>query len=72
METQKQIAETQELDQRRSNCLTVTLWWVKGTMETFVTVLDTKQNPPVEHHIEVPEGENPYHVFHHPMGLIDG
>lgn len=69
METE--LLETKELDQRKADYLTITLWWVKGTMETFVTVLDTKRTPPIEHHIDVPEGVLPHVVFQHPMAYLD-
>lgn len=66
-----ELLETKELDQRKSDRLTVTLWWVKGTMETFVTVLDTRSTPPVEHHIDTPEGIEPHEVYAHPFAFID-
>lgn len=65
------LLETKELDQRKSDRLTVTLWWVKGTMDTFVTVLDTNSTPPVEHHIEVPDGTMPHDVYEHPFAYLD-
>lgn len=64
------LAEVKELDSRKADRLTVTLWWVQGTMETFVTVLDTNPTPPVEHHIEVPEGVLPHAVFQHPFSYL--
>lgn len=68
----EELLETKELDQRRNNGLTVTLWWVKNTMQTFVTVLDTNPTPPVEHHIEVPEGVLAHEVYQHPMAYLPG
>jgi hypothetical protein len=65
-----ELLETKELDSRKADKLTVTLWWVKGTMETFVTVLDTRSHPPVEHHIEVPEGTQPHDVYKHPFAYL--
>lgn len=65
-----ELLETKELDQRKNDGLTVTLWWVKNTMETFVTVLDTKTTPPTEQHIDVPEGVLPHHVYAHPMRYL--
>lgn len=65
------LLETKELDQRKNDGLTVTLWWVKNTMDTFVTVLDTKTTPPVEHHIDVPHGVLPHAVYQHPMRYLD-
>lgn len=64
------LLETKELDQRRNNGLTVTLWWVKNTMQTFVTVLDINTTPPVEYHIDVPEGVLPHAVYQHPMAYL--
>jgi hypothetical protein len=66
-----ELLETKELDSRKNDGLTVTLWWVKNTMQTFVTVLDTKPNPPIEHHIDVPEGVSPYDIFNHPMPFME-
>lgn len=65
-----ELLETKELDQRKNDRLTVTLWWVKGTMDTFVTVLDTNTTPPIEHHIDVPEGVLPHEVYQHPMRYV--
>ncbi|HYG84577.1 MAG TPA: hypothetical protein VD907_06925 [Verrucomicrobiae bacterium] len=64
------LLETKELDSRQNDGLTVTLWWVKNTMDTFVTVLDTKTQPPVEHHIDVPKGVLPHAVYYHPMAYL--
>lgn len=62
--------ETKELDRRQNDKRVVTLWWVKGTMDTFVTVLDMNPSPPVEHHIDVPKGVLPHHVYQHPMAYL--
>lgn len=62
--------ETKELSRRKNDGLTVTLWWVKHTMDTFVTVLDTNQEPPVEHTIDVPKGVLPHTVYKHPMAYL--
>jgi hypothetical protein len=67
---EKQSPETKELDSRQNSGLTITLWWVRNTMQTFVTVLDANQTPPVEHHIDVPEGVDPYKVYQHPMTYL--
>lgn len=64
------LHETKELDSRRNDGLTVTLWWVKNTLDTFVTVLDINQEPPVEHHIDVPKGVMPHSVYQHPMRYL--
>lgn len=66
----EELFETKELDSRKANKLTVTLWWVKGTMDTFVTVLDTEPDPPVEHVIDVPKGILPHAVYKHPMAYL--
>lgn len=66
-----ELFETRELDSRRANGLTVTLWWVKNTMETFVTVLDTNTTPPIEHHIDTPPDASPNDVFTHPFAYFD-
>lgn len=55
--------ESVELDQRTNDKLTVTLWWVKGTIETYVTV-DDDGNHSV---IPVPEGISPHEVYYHPF-----
>lgn len=68
---ENRLLETKELDSRSADRLTVTLWWVKGTMETFVTVLDTNPTPPVEHHIDVPEGVLPHAVYQHPFAFLE-
>lgn len=65
-----ELLETKELDQRQADKLTVTLWWVKGTMDTFVTVLDTRTTPPEEFHIDVPKGVLPHAVFQHPFAYM--
>lgn len=66
----QELLETKELDSRQADRLRVTLWWVKGTVDTFVTVLDTSQEPPVEHHIDVPKGILPHAVYQHPMAYL--
>ena len=65
METEKQTIETVELDQRHSNALTVTLWWVKGTIDTYVTVVDANDGQTA--FIAVPEGVAPHQVYNHPF-----
>lgn len=62
--------ETIDLDSRRTGAFTITLWWVKNTLDTFVTVLDVDQEPPVEHWIDVPKGVLPHHVYNHALAYI--
>lgn len=60
-------AETQELvefDRRRNNAVEVVLWWVKDTLETYVTVNDEGAGTFQKH--PVPSGVNPMHVFDRP------
>lgn len=70
MDSATKTFETQELDSRQVDQLTITLWWVKGTMDTFVTVLDTEPDPPVEHTIEVPPGTLPHEVYIHATSYL--
>lgn len=65
METEKQTIEAIELDQRQANALTVTLWWVRDTLDTYVTVLDRNEGQTA--FIPVPEGVAPNQVFTHPF-----
>jgi len=62
--------ESKELATRRTDGLLVTLWWVKNTIDTYVTVLDIKQEPPVEHTIDVAPGVSPNEVFEHPFRYL--
>jgi hypothetical protein len=62
--------ETKELAQRKTDALTITLWWVRGTMDTFVTVLDTDQQPPVEYCIDVRQGQLPHEVYQHALAYL--
>lgn len=60
--------ETRELSQRQVDGLTVTLWWVKNTMNTFVTVTDLENE--VELTVETPDGVLPHHVYQHPFAYM--
>lgn len=62
--------ELTELAQRRGNGLLVTLWWVKGTLDTYVEVVDLKEQPPTVLEIPVQRGANPNDVFTHPYRFI--
>lgn len=54
-----------ELNTRRTNGLEVILWWVSGTLETYVEVNDNYED---SHFIlAIPEGHNASDVFHHPF-----
>ena len=65
MEYLTQSENVIDLADRTNDRLTVTLWWVRGTMDTFVTVQDAKAEDSFS--VPVPQGENPMHYFHHPM-----
>lgn len=57
-----------ELDRRQGDGLTVILWWLEGTMSTFVEVEDLKDD---QHFIvETPEGAKAADVFHHPYAYL--
>lgn len=66
MET-KPIVELTELDQRRGDSMLVTLWWVKGTLETYVEVVDLKTQPPTVTEVPVHAPATPNEVFMHPF-----
>lgn len=53
-----------DLMDRQSDRMNITLWWVKGTMATYVTVDDRRTG--VFFRVDTPEGERPIHVFEHP------
>lgn len=69
MET-KPIVELTELNQRRADAMLVTLWWVKGTLETYVEVVDLKTQPPTVTEIPVHPPATPNDVFMHPFRYI--
>jgi hypothetical protein len=56
--------ETVDLLNRQSSYIDVTLFWVRGTMNTFVSVEMQDGN---SFCVDVPEGEDPIHYFDHPM-----
>jgi len=52
----------------------ITLWWVRGTIHTFVTIddcreLESGQREPRQI-VVTPEGESPNQVFKHPFAYI--
>lgn len=59
--------ELVDLADRSNAGLEIVLWWVRDTLDTYVTVEDSKLNS--FHHFPVPEGENPMEVFHHPFSF---
>lgn len=65
-----ELLETKELDSRRVDRLKVTLWWVKGTMDTFVTVTDFDAQE--ETVIDIPEDKKPHEVYNHAMAYMPG
>lgn len=60
--------ETKELDQRQSDKYTITLWWVIGTIDTFVTVADYDAHE--ETVIDIPEGKLPHEIYNHPFAYM--
>jgi hypothetical protein len=69
MET-NQVAELQELAHRKNDALMVTLWWVKGTLDTYVEVIDLKEQPPRVTEIPVRPPASPNDVFNHPFRYL--
>lgn len=67
METEKQTLEVRELDQRKSDRLTVTLWWVKGTIDTYVSIYDDRTKE--IDYVGVPDGTAPQEVYNHPFAF---
>jgi len=65
---QRELLETKELDQRRTDKYTVTLWWVKGTIDTFVTVTDYDAQE--ETVIDIPQDKMPHEVYNHPFAYM--
>lgn len=65
------IAQAIVLSERVTDKLAVTLWWLKGTLDTFVTVDDNSVEPPAHHLVEVPEGINPNRVFRAPFAYME-
>lgn len=71
MEPMPELAEAVILSTRFGNKLDVTLWWVRGTLDTFVTLDDYRTEPPTHHFLEVPADTNPNRVFYHPFVFIN-
>jgi hypothetical protein len=61
------LVELTELAQRRGDSMLVTLWWVKGTLETYVEVVDLKTQPPTVTEVPVQPPTSPNEVFTHPF-----
>lgn len=60
-----------ELARRHNDKLTVTLWWIQGTMDTYVSVEDDKSVPPQVHRIDVVPPATPNDVFNHPFSYME-
>lgn len=58
--------EAKELSRRRTDGLEVVLWWVKGTISTYVEVTDHKTGADT-FYITTPDGVSPNEVFNHPF-----
>lgn len=59
-----------DLSDRNGDGLQVILWWVRGTLETYVTVQDYKgEASPTTLFVPVPEGTSANDVFYHPFGF---
>lgn len=68
MEAPQEFAEVAELTSRITDKLLVTLWWVRGTMDTYVTITDYDNH--TEEVVEVPKGTLPHEVFRHPFAYL--
>lgn len=64
------LVELVELGQRRGDSMLVTLWWVKGTLDTYVELVDLKTQPPSVTEIPVQAPASPNDVFNHPFRYI--
>lgn len=62
----EELKPTIDLSDRKSDGMTVILWWVKGTLETYVTVDDAREGVFTVH--PTPEGASANDVFYHPNG----
>lgn len=62
--------ELKELAHRCGDNLMVTLWWVRGTLDTYVEVIDLKTEPPTVHEIPVHPPASANEVFKHPFRYI--
>lgn len=63
--TEEVISTAVELDSRRSEKLTITLWWVRGTIDTYVTIADLELGSLDV--VGVPAGVGPNQVYNHPF-----
>lgn len=64
-EPDAQVNAVYELNRRQNNGLEVILWWVHGTLDTYVEVTDVLEN---NHFIlDIPEGHTANDVFYHPF-----
>jgi hypothetical protein len=63
---QLEAAPTIDLSERKSDAMVVILWWVKDTLETYVTVDDTAKTGNY-HVIPTPPGVSANDVFYHPF-----
>lgn len=75
----EELLKVRELASRQNDGLTVTLWWVHGTMDTYVTLEDFRGvehgEEPARYSIDVPEDVKANEVFEHPfsyLGVDDG
>jgi hypothetical protein len=48
----------------------VTLWWVKGTLDTYVEIVDLKTQPPTVTEVPVLAPATPNEVYQHPFRYI--
>lgn len=64
------LVELTELDSRKGDGLLVTLWWVKGTLDTYVEIVDLKTQPPTVTEVPVLAPATPNEVYAHPFRYI--
>lgn len=62
--------ELKELAHRKADAHLITLWWVRGTLDTYVEVIDTEQQPPVVYELPVRPPASPNDVFKHPFAYM--
>jgi hypothetical protein len=58
------LSSTRELDSRTNNGIRVRLMWCETNGRVFVAVNDDKTGESFS--VDVPDGERPLRVFHHP------
>lgn len=63
-ELQPEVPQVFEINRREGDGLTVVLWWVHGTMDTFVQVEDVRGD---DFMVQVPDGVAACEVFKHPF-----